>query len=103
MCKAKCWKIGVMVVIGIAALGWVVMALWNWLVPTLFVGGKEIDYVQAMGVLLLSKILFGGFRGHCGHKHWHKHRLERMTPEERERFMSGMRGGCCGSKSDPVE
>jgi hypothetical protein len=95
-CKMKCWKIGVLVVLGIAALGWVVMALWNWLLPALFFGVKEIDYVQAMGVLLLSKILFGGFRGHCGgHAKWHQHRLENMTPEEREKFQSGMRG-CCG-------
>ncbi len=94
-CKMKCWKIGLLVVVGIAALGWVVMALWNWLLPTLF-GIKEISYVQAMGVLLLSKILFGGFRGHCGgHAKWHKYRMENMTPEERERFKSGM-SGCCG-------
>jgi len=53
-----------LVVVGIAALGWVVMALWNWLIPSLFIGAKEIGYVQAMGLLLLSKILFGGFRGH---------------------------------------
>ncbi len=95
-CKMKCWKIGVLVVVGIAALGWVVMALWNWLLPDLF-GIKAIGYVQAMGVLLLSKILFGGFRGHCGgHAKWHQHRWENMTPEDREKFQSGMRG-CCGS------
>jgi hypothetical protein len=93
----KCWKIGVLVVLGVAALGWVVMALWNWLLPNLFVGVKEIDYVQAMGVLLLSKILFGGFRGHCGgHAKWHRHRWENMTSEEREKFQAGMKG-CCGS------
>jgi hypothetical protein len=98
-CKAKCWKIGLLVVAGVAALGWVVMALWNWLLPTLFFGVREIDYVQAMGVLLLSKILFGGFRGHCGgHRKWHQHRLESMTPEEREKFQNGMRGWCGKSK-----
>ena len=96
-CKAKCWKIGLLVVVGVAALGWVVMALWNWLIPTLFVGGKEIGYVQAMGLLLLSKILFGGFRHGC-HGRWHRNRLENMTPEEREKFQSGMRG-CCGGKN----
>ncbi len=94
-CKMKCWKIGVLVVVGVAALGWVVMALWNWLLPELF-GIREISYVQAMGVLLLSKILF---RGHCGHggwhRRWHNHRWEQMTPEEREKFQTGMRG-CCG-------
>ena len=100
-CKTKCWKIGLLVVVGIAALGWVVMALWNWLLPTLFFGVKEIDYMQAMGVLLLSKILFGGFRGHCGgHSKWHQHRLENMTPEEREKFKSGMRGWCGNGKQE---
>lgn len=101
-CRMKCWKIGLLVVVGIAALGWVVMALWNWLLPTLF-GIKEVSYVQAMGVLLLSKILFGGFRGHGGHGRWHRHRWEQMTPEERERFKNGM-GGCCGkSKQGDTE
>ena len=94
-CKSKCWKIGLLVVVGIAAVGWVVMALWNWLIPTLFVGGKEVGYVQAMGLLLLSKILFGGFRHGC-HGRWHRNRLENMTPEEREKFQAGMRGWCGG-------
>ncbi len=103
-CKAKCWKIGVLVVLGVAALGWVVMALWNWLLPNLFFGVREIDYVQAMGVLLLSKILFGGFRGHCsGHHKWHQHRMENMTPEEREKFQSGMRGWCGKGKQQEPE
>ncbi len=99
-CRMKCWKIAILVVVGVAALGWVVMALWNWLLPELF-GIRQISYVQAMGVLLLSKILF---RGHCGHggwhRRWHHHRRESMTPEEREKFRSGM-SSCCGkSKQD---
>lgn len=94
-CKMKCWKIGILVAAGVAALGWVVMSLWNWLLPELF-GMREVGYLQAIGVLLLSKILFGGFRGHCGHGHWYRHRWERMSPEEREKFMAGMKG-CCGS------
>ncbi len=94
-CRAKCWKIGLLVVAGVAGLGCVVMALWNWLLPELFFGVKEISYLQAMGVLLLSKILFGGFRGHCGrHGKWHQQRLENMTAEEREKFQNGMRGWC---------
>lgn len=94
-CKMKCWKIGVLVVVGIAALGWVVMALWNWLLPELF-GIREISYLQAMGVLLLSKILFGGFRGHCGgHHKWHRHHHDGMTAEEREKLKGGC--GCGGS------
>ncbi|MCX7177027.1 MAG: hypothetical protein NT159_24525 [Proteobacteria bacterium] len=93
-CKPRCGKIIVLAVFGIAALGLLVMALWNWLIPTVFIGGKEIDYLQAMGVLLLSKILFGGFRGHGGHGRWHSHRWEQMTPEELEKFRTGLRGRC---------
>lgn len=66
-CKSKCWKIGLLMLVGIVTLGWVVMVLWNWLLPALFVGVREIGYVQALGVLVLSKILFGGFRGHGCH------------------------------------
>jgi hypothetical protein len=44
--------------------------------------------------------LFSGFRGHGCHERWHRHRWENMTPEEREKFKSGM-SGCCGkSKQD---
>ena len=103
-CKAKCAKIAVMVLVGIAALTWVVMSLWNWLLPSLFLGVKEIGYLQAMGLLLLSKILFGGFRGHCGGPgRWHRQHWEKMTPEEREKFangMSKMRAGWCKPRSE---
>jgi hypothetical protein len=102
-CWTKCWKIVPLVVLGVAALGYLVMALWNWLMPMLFVGIREIGYVQAMGVLLLSKILFGGFRGHCGHGHWNRRRFEQMTPEEREKFQAGMRSCCGKSKQEGSE
>jgi len=52
----------------------------------------------AVGILVLSKILFGGFRGRPGpHMYWRRRMMERweqMTPEEREKFRQGMRGGC---------
>ncbi|TLF46278.1 hypothetical protein [Maribacter aurantiacus] len=45
--------------IGIAFLvGYVVMYLWNWLMPYLF-GLPTVGYWQALGILLLSKIIFG--------------------------------------------
>lgn len=89
-------KIMVVVVAGISALSWVVMMLWNWLMPALFAGARSIDFLQALGLLVLSKILFGGMRGHGGwHKHgehhWHR-RWEKLTPEEREKFQHGMFG-----------
>lgn len=103
-CKPKCWtKCAMFVVLaamGVAVLGWVVMALWNWLVPTIF-AGHEIGYLQAMGLLLLSRILFGKWSGrHCPSRHLH--RWHGMTPEEREKFREGMRG-CCSGKQDAGE
>jgi hypothetical protein len=81
----------------VTVLGFVVMSLWNWLMPALF-GWHLINFWQAVGFLVLSKILFGGFRGHPGrHLYWRRRMMERweqMTPEEREKFRQGMRGRC---------
>jgi hypothetical protein len=80
-----------------AGFGFVVMWLWNWLVPALF-GGHTIGYWQAWGIIILSKILFGGFSGRPGDggnwKRRMQQRLEKMTPEEREKFLQGMSGRC---------
>ncbi|MGA3190308.1 MAG: hypothetical protein ABSF22_24650 [Bryobacteraceae bacterium] len=88
-----------LVIGGALAFGGIVMMLWNWLVPALF-GGRLITFWQALGVLVLSKILFGGF--HRGHGFGGRGRVrlidkwERMTPEEREKFKAGMRHRCEG-------
>src|SRR4029453_4666244 len=39
--------------------GKVVQLLWNWLMPMLF-GLREVTFWQAVGILALSRILFGG-------------------------------------------
>jgi hypothetical protein len=44
----------------IAIGGEVVMLLWNWLAPALF-GLRQITFWQALGLLALCRILFGGF------------------------------------------
>lgn len=92
-CAAKCFKIALLAVAGIAALGGVVMLLWNWLLPELFPGARPIGYWQALGVLLLSKILFGGWRGGC-HGRWkaRRERWESMTPEERAQLKGRLHG-----------
>lgn len=88
-------------VLVVALLGFVVKSLWNWLTPALF-GWHVISFWQALGILILSKILFGGLRG--GHGQWRhrlKERWEHMTPEEREKFRQGM-GGRCGQFASPA-
>ncbi len=82
----------------------VVQALWNWLMPALF-GWHVITYWQALGVLALSKILFGGIRGggHGSDWRWRRRMMERwdqMTPEEREKFRQSVRGRCGSFGSD---
>jgi hypothetical protein len=89
--------------------GEVVQLLWNWLLPPLF-GWREVTFWQALGLLALCRILFGGFVRHGSGGSHLRHRLrermaermgermgkrwERMTPEERERFRQGMRARC---------
>ena len=81
----------------IAVGGEVVLQLWNWLLPPLF-GWRQITFWQALGLLALCRILFGGFGFHGSGRSSFRRRMaerwERMTPEERERFRQGMRGRC---------
>lgn len=85
------------VVLFIAICGEVVMHLWNWLLPMLF-GWRQITFWQALGLLVLCRILFGGFGGHGSDRSHSRRRKaeqwERMTPEEREKFRQSMRSRC---------
>jgi hypothetical protein len=89
-------------VVFIAIGGELVRLLWNWLLPPLL-GWPQIGFWQALGLLLLCRILFGGsgWRGsvrssirrrmeeRCERRI--EERSESMTPEERERFRQRMR------------
>jgi hypothetical protein len=104
-------------IIFIFLFGFISMSLWNALIPDLF-HGPVISYWQAIGLLLLGKIIFGGFRG-GHHKHsWHgrnrhwvgewdkdwntykgwqcwgkdwEEKFRNMTPEERENWKENMK------------
>ncbi len=81
-------------VVFIAIGGEIVLQLWNWLLPTLF-GWRLITFWQALGLLALCRILFGGLglhgSGRSNIRRRMEERCEHMTPEERERFRQGMR------------
>jgi len=100
---AKGLKFALFGVLFVTVFSYVVMCLWNWLMPAVF-GWHLISFWQALGLLLLSKILFGGFHGGPGRHIW-RHRMterwEAMSPEEREKFRQGMRGRC-GSFGPPA-
>lgn len=87
-------------VFGIAAVviaGIVTWALWNALMPGIF-GLHTITLLQAIGLLVLSRLFFGGFAGRGSRMR--KPRFVRgwkdLTPEEQERFTQAM--GSCGER-----
>jgi hypothetical protein len=84
--------LGVLVFVAIG--GEIVLHLWNWLLPPLF-GWREITFWQALGILVLCRILFGGLGMHGSVRSRFRQRMEErcefMTPEERERFRQRMR------------
>lgn len=86
------------IVLFITIGGEIVMQLWNWLLPPLF-GWGRITFWQALGLLLLCRILFGGhgWRG-SGRSGMRRRMMERMeercehmTPEEREQLRQRIR------------
>ncbi len=74
----------------VALGGEVVRQLWNWLLPPIF-GWRQITLWQALGMLALCRILFGGFGGRGMSRSRFR---DRMTPEDRERFRQGIRRRC---------
>lgn len=74
--------------------GEVVMHLWNWLLPAIF-GWHQITFWQALGILLLARILFGGLGhgGHNGRGPRFRGRCRNLSREEREKFRNAMHEG----------
>ena len=97
-------KVVLIATAALSVFSFVVMQLWNWLMPALF-GRPAITFWQAFGILVLSRILFGAVRGGPGPGPWLwrrrlMERWARMTPEERERFRQGIESR--GSPFDPT-
>jgi len=74
--------------VAFAALGgWVVMRLWNWLLPPMF-GWPALTFWKALGILGLCRLLFGGLGIHGRGRSYGRRRMwerwESMSPEDRE-------------------
>jgi hypothetical protein len=86
----------------IALGGEIVRLLWNRLMPALF-GWPQVTFWQALGLLALCRILFGGFGSHgMGRSNLSRRtgsRWERLTPEERERLRQRVGGCSCADTS----
>ncbi len=91
---------GVLIVtVALFAFGFIVMLLWNALIPQIF-NGPVLTFWQAAGLLLLSHILLRGWGGRYswrrsrGWKGRFEEKLAAMTPEERETFKKEWRERC---------
>jgi hypothetical protein len=84
----------------VAIIGLVIMALWNWLIPELF-NGNMINYWQALGLLVLVRLLTGFGKG--GVKHW-KHKMSRgwssMSDADRDKLRAKFKDRWCQNEED---
>ena len=93
-------KVFAAVALAVAGFGFVVMSLWNALIPAIF-GGPVISFVQAIGLLLLTRLLFGFRMGWGGYrqqrKQWRKRwetKMASLTPEERDKIRQAYEKRC---------
>jgi hypothetical protein len=86
---------GVLGIAAVFAFTFVVMWLWNWLVPEIF-NGPVLGYWQTLGLLVLSKIIFSGIGGGGSSKssHSRRHRCEDDYPKSkwRQKYEAKMNG-----------
>lgn len=100
------FKVVALGALGVLVLGWVTTLLWNNLMPLLF-HLPIITYWQAVGMMLLFRLLFGGFKHGrpggcgCGGNRWRgawagrwEAKLANMSPEEREKIKSEWKNKC---------
>lgn len=86
-------------IIAVLIFGGIVMLLWNAVLPAIL-HVSAINFWQALGILVLSKILFGSFRQGCGPLHHFgppRHLRERfmnMTDEEKAQFKENFKRRC---------
>ena len=91
----KRWYLILLVPAGFAVFGYITMLLWNALMPGIF-HLPEITFWQTIGLMILSRLLLGGFGGHRNHcrddwRYKMHEKWDKMTPEEREQFKEHIR------------
>jgi len=97
----RLFGIALFLLIVVAGFGMAVLQLWNLLIPDIF-GLHPIGFWQAVGLLALSWILFGGWRG-FGRPAGYGPRWRHMTPEQREMFREAMESRCRRPAAPPAE
>jgi len=81
--RRRFWK-APLILLFIFAKAAIVMLLWNALIPDLF-QGPVVSYLQALGLMILAKVLVGMGHRHCHGRHhgMHRHFWKHMSDEER--------------------
>jgi hypothetical protein len=88
-----------MMLFGLSAISYIVMLLWNWLMPVIF-QLPTISFLQAAGLFALSKILFSSFNFNGRNKrmyfnnHVMKEKMMNMSDEERQQFKEQWKKRC---------
>ena len=103
----KAGKMTILAVGFVVVAGAAVMLLWNALLPEIF-GTSQITWIQALGLLILARILVGGRgRGGFGGRRRWRERWERkvanMSPEQREKWRAEVGRHCWGGADDVGE
>ena len=83
-------------VLFVLVIGNVVMYLWNAILPDL-INANPINFWQSVGIFVLARLLFGGFKGGSSHrskrKHW-KEKWKNMNEDERHELKSKWKDYC---------
>jgi len=89
------------VLLVVPAGGAAVQQLWNWLMPALF-GLRPVTFWQAVGLLALSWILFGGF-GWLGGGRRRRHGgwIGSLTSEERAVLLDAVKRRVADRAAEP--
>ena len=82
--------------VALALFSWVTMLLWNALLPAIF-NFSAITFWQALGLLVLTRLLFGGmhhrWNRNCSEPHMDhelRRKMMKMSPEEKKEFFRKM-------------
>jgi len=116
--KKRAFGLPLLFLLAIAGFSAITMLLWNALLPDIF-GIASISFWQALGLLVLTRILFSGVggghfmhKGHGGRKRNLRERWLKMEPEERKEFFrrhhhgggffgkDGLDEKCCEPKNE---
>jgi hypothetical protein len=95
------FKAALFISLGFLLFGWLIMTVWNALIPAIF-SGPSIAFSQALGIFILVRLLVWGARpvwkARSGRRDYWRRKLEKrlsaMTPEEREKFKQACARRC---------